>query len=139
MFKILLRFRPTSTSDLAPSLRLRKDTAPAQIFCGEGDYRRGLQSSHVRLIFLPSIVAPKLTISLMFFNSPVTTLPGGPVDKPVKAAAKRLGATEDQILLAWAKAKGAVVLTSSSKKSRLEGYIKAGDLGTLCCFGVSFA
>jgi len=59
---------------------------------------------------------------------PVTQLPGGPVDKPVKAAAKRLGATEDQILLAWAKAKGAVVLTSSSKKTRLEGYIKAGDL-----------
>jgi len=59
---------------------------------------------------------------------PVTQLPGGPVDKPVKAAAKRLGATDDQILLAWAKAKGAVVLTSSSKKERLEGYLQAGDL-----------
>ncbi|KAF9548284.1 Aldo/keto reductase [Agrocybe pediades] len=59
---------------------------------------------------------------------PVTQRPGGPVDVPVKAAAKRLGATEDQILLAWIKAKGAVALTTSSKKSRLEGYIKAGDL-----------
>ncbi|KAF9479131.1 Aldo/keto reductase [Pholiota conissans] len=59
---------------------------------------------------------------------PVTTYPGGPVDVPVKAAAKRLGVTEDQVLLAWAKAKGAVVLTSSSKKQRLEGYIAAGDL-----------
>jgi len=59
---------------------------------------------------------------------PVTQYPGGPVDKPVNAAAKRLGATQDQILLAWAKAKGAVALTTSSKKSRLEGYIKAGDL-----------
>ncbi|KJA14207.1 hypothetical protein HYPSUDRAFT_460251 [Hypholoma sublateritium FD-334 SS-4] len=59
---------------------------------------------------------------------PVTTYPGGPVDKPVKAAANRLGVTDDQVLLAWAKAKGAVVLTSSSKKSRLEGYINAGDL-----------
>ncbi|KAF5309834.1 hypothetical protein D9619_010324 [Psilocybe cf. subviscida] len=52
---------------------------------------------------------------------PLTQFPGGPVDKPVKAAAKRLGATEDQVLLAWTKTKGAVVLSSSSKKSRLEG------------------
>jgi diketogulonate reductase-like aldo/keto reductase len=59
---------------------------------------------------------------------PLTQYPGGPVDKPVKAAAKRLGATEDQVLLAWTKAKGAVVLSSSSKKFRLEGYIAAGDL-----------
>jgi len=59
---------------------------------------------------------------------PLTRNPGGPVDKPVKAAAKRLGVTEDQVLLAWAKAKGAVALTTSSKKERLEGYIKAGDL-----------
>jgi len=59
---------------------------------------------------------------------PLTQYPGGPVDKPVKAAAKRLGATEDQILLAWTKAKGAIALTTSSKKTRLEGYLKAGDL-----------
>jgi diketogulonate reductase-like aldo/keto reductase len=59
---------------------------------------------------------------------PITQYPGGRVDKPVKAAARRLNATEDQILLAWAKAKGAVALTTSSKKARLEGYIKAGDL-----------
>lgn len=59
---------------------------------------------------------------------PLTRFPGGPVDKPVKAAAKRLGATEDQILLAWTKAKGAIALTTSSKKTRLEGYIRAGDL-----------
>jgi len=59
---------------------------------------------------------------------PVTTYPGGPVDGPIDAAAKRLGVTNDQVLLAWAKAKGVVVLTSSSKKARLEGYINAGDL-----------
>ncbi|KDR79261.1 hypothetical protein GALMADRAFT_1230669 [Galerina marginata CBS 339.88] len=59
---------------------------------------------------------------------PLTRAPGGPVDKPVKAAAKRLGVSEDQVLLAWAKAKGAVALTTSSKKERLEGYIHAGDL-----------
>jgi len=42
---------------------------------------------------------------------PLTQYPGGPVDAPVKAAAKRLGVPEEQILLAWSKAKGAVVLT----------------------------
>jgi len=59
---------------------------------------------------------------------PVTQQPGGPVDKPLAAIAKRTGATFDQILLAWNKAKGTIVLTSSSKASRLDGYIKAGDL-----------
>lgn len=60
---------------------------------------------------------------------PITTLPGGPVDKPVKAIAKRLGVSDDQVLLAWTKAKGAVVVTTSSKKERLLGYLNAGDLG----------
>lgn len=32
------------------------------------------------------------------------------------------------MLLAWVKAKGAVVVTTSSKKERLEGYLAAGDL-----------
>ncbi|KAJ3507725.1 hypothetical protein NLJ89_g6141 [Agrocybe chaxingu] len=60
--------------------------------------------------------------------TPLTSRRGGPVDDPVKAVAKRLKATEDQVLLAWTKAKGAVILTTSSKKSRLEGYLAAGDL-----------
>ncbi|KAF9002541.1 NADP-dependent oxidoreductase domain-containing protein [Cyathus striatus] len=62
---------------------------------------------------------------------PVTSRPGGPVDKPVQKAADRLGASMDQILMAWAKAKGAVVVTTSSKKYRLEGYLAAGDLKLL--------
>jgi len=60
--------------------------------------------------------------------TPVTSGRGGPVDKPVQKIAERLGATEDQVLLAWAKVKGAVILTTSSKKTRLQGYISAGDL-----------
>ncbi|KAI0053925.1 Aldo/keto reductase [Auriscalpium vulgare] len=59
---------------------------------------------------------------------PVTHQPGGPVDKPVNAIAKRLNATADQVLLAWVKAKGAVVVTTSSKESRLKGYLDAADL-----------
>jgi aryl-alcohol dehydrogenase-like predicted oxidoreductase len=44
-------------------------------------------------------------------NSPITRLPGGPVDKPVNEIAQRLGATADQVLLAWVRAKGAVAVT----------------------------
>ncbi|THH17928.1 hypothetical protein EW146_g2979 [Bondarzewia mesenterica] len=62
--------------------------------------------------------------------TPITHQPGGPVDKPVNAIASRLGATADQVILAWVKAKGAVAVTqvSSTKKFRLEGYLSAGDL-----------
>lgn len=59
---------------------------------------------------------------------PITRSPGGPLDVPLKKISKRTGATYDQILLAWNKVKGSIVLTSSSKTSRLEGYIKAGDI-----------
>ncbi|KAH9919462.1 Aldo/keto reductase [Epithele typhae] len=53
---------------------------------------------------------------------------GGPVDKPLQSIADRLNAKPEQVLLAWAKAKGVVVVTSSSKKERMEGYLDAGDL-----------
>ncbi|KAI0300555.1 Aldo/keto reductase [Multifurca ochricompacta] len=59
---------------------------------------------------------------------PITHQPGGPVDKPVNEIAQRLNATADQVLLAWVKAKGAVAVTTSSKKFRLEGYLRAADL-----------
>ncbi|GLB40902.1 putative aldo keto reductase [Lyophyllum shimeji] len=58
---------------------------------------------------------------------PITQLPGGPLDEPLKTIAKRLSATSDQVLLAWVKAKGAVVVTTSSKRYRLEGYLRAAD------------
>ncbi|KAF8129908.1 Aldo keto reductase [Boletus edulis] len=59
---------------------------------------------------------------------PITHQPGGPLDAPLNTIASRLGATTDQVLLAWTKAKGAVVVTTSSKKSRLHGYLTAGDI-----------
>lgn len=37
---------------------------------------------------------------------PLTSKPGGPVDKPVNEIAQRLGKKPEQILLAWSKAKG---------------------------------
>jgi diketogulonate reductase-like aldo/keto reductase len=36
----------------------------------------------------------------------ITRKPGGPVDKPVEEIAERLGVKDEQVLLAWAKAKG---------------------------------
>ncbi|KAG2751771.1 Aldo/keto reductase [Suillus brevipes Sb2] len=59
---------------------------------------------------------------------PITQSPGGPLDKPLNEIAAKFGATTEQILLAWTKAKGAVVVTASSKKTRLQGYIAAGDI-----------
>jgi len=59
---------------------------------------------------------------------PITRIPGGPVDKPVNEVAQRLGAAADQVLLAWVRAKGAVAVTTSSKKFRLQGYLDAADL-----------
>jgi diketogulonate reductase-like aldo/keto reductase len=79
---------------------------------------------------------------------PLTHETGGPLDKPLKEISTRLEVPAEQVLLAWARAKGTVVVTcvaflssrllaqisttcnsSSTKKERLEGYLKAGDLG----------
>jgi len=60
--------------------------------------------------------------------APLTQYPGGPVDKPVKAIAERLGVEPEQVLLAWIKSKGAVILTTSSKKERLERYQAVADI-----------
>jgi hypothetical protein len=46
----------------------------------------------------------------------------------VGAIAAREKVTPEMVLLAWAKAKGAVVLTTSSKAWRLQDYLSAGDL-----------
>lgn len=63
--------------------------------------------------------------------APITRYPGGPVDEPVRKAAKRLNATPVQVLLAWVRSKGAVVVTTSSKTERLQEYLGAGDLPPL--------
>jgi len=59
---------------------------------------------------------------------PITKSPGGPLDKPLDELSAKFGATPEQILLAWTKAKGAVVVTTSSKRTRLQGYLAAGDI-----------
>ena len=44
-------------------------------------------------------------------GSPITRYPGGPVDEPVRVAAERLGASPTQVILAWVRSKGVVVVT----------------------------
>lgn len=59
---------------------------------------------------------------------PLTARPGGPVDIPVTAIATRLGVAAEQVLLAWARAKGSIIITTSSRKDRLERYLAVGDI-----------
>ncbi|KAK7468934.1 hypothetical protein VKT23_003429 [Stygiomarasmius scandens] len=63
--------------------------------------------------------------------APITTYPGGPVDAPVKAAAERLGITPTQVIFLWVKAKGAVIVTTTSSKEHCEEYLQVGDLPPL--------
>ncbi|KAF8644679.1 hypothetical protein AX16_008339 [Volvariella volvacea WC 439] len=63
--------------------------------------------------------------------TPITQYPGGPVDVPVQAAADRRGVAPGQIILAWVRAKGVVIVTTSSKKERLEQYLAAADIEPL--------
>jgi len=63
--------------------------------------------------------------------TPITKNPGGPVDAPAAAAAKRIGASPAQVLLSWVASKGVVIVTTSSKKSRLEEYLAVADLPPL--------
>lgn len=60
-------------------------------------------------------------------NRPLTRREG-PVRGVVNTVAKRHDVSSEMILLAWAKSKGVVVVTSSSQRWRLDDYIKAGDL-----------
>ncbi|KAJ7213862.1 NADP-dependent oxidoreductase domain-containing protein [Mycena pura] len=62
---------------------------------------------------------------------PITRYPGGPVDAPVAAAAKRLGISATQVIMLWVKSKGAVIVTTSSSKAHLEEYMQVGDLPPL--------
>lgn len=55
-------------------------------------------------------------------------MPDGPVDKPVNKIAKRLSIAPEQVLLAWVKAKGAVILTTTSRKDRLDRYLAVSSI-----------
>jgi len=83
---------------------------------------------HRQLPILEYAAANGIVIEAYSALLPITKPTGGPLDAPLNAIASRLGATTDQVLLAWTKAKGVVVVTTSSKKTRLQGYLAAGDI-----------
>ncbi|WEW61843.1 NAD/NADP-dependent indole-3-acetaldehyde reductase [Emydomyces testavorans] len=56
--------------------------------------------------------------------TPATRAKGGPVDSTLEALAKKYDTTEGNILLRWAIDQGAVVVTTSSKESRLAQYLQ---------------
>ncbi|KKZ59200.1 alcohol dehydrogenase [[Emmonsia] crescens] len=57
--------------------------------------------------------------------SPATRAKGGPLDGILAGLAKKYAVTEPEVLLRWCIDRGAVTLTTSSKRSRLIGYIRA--------------
>ncbi|KZT11821.1 Aldo/keto reductase [Laetiporus sulphureus 93-53] len=63
--------------------------------------------------------------------TPITKYPGGPVDKPVQAAADRLGATPTQVILSWVRSKRVVIVTTSSNPEHMREYLAVGDLPPL--------
>ncbi|KAF8508538.1 NADP-dependent oxidoreductase domain-containing protein [Gautieria morchelliformis] len=63
--------------------------------------------------------------------TPITKVSGGPVDKPIQRAAKRLNATPAQVILSWVRSKGVVIVTQSTKKYRLKEYLEVADLPPL--------
>jgi len=69
--------------------------------------------------------------------TPITKIPGGPVDEPIQRAADRLKATPAQVLLSWVRSKGVVIVTTTSKKFRLKEYLDVADLPPLTAQEIS--
>ncbi|EGE81523.1 alcohol dehydrogenase [Blastomyces dermatitidis ATCC 18188] len=57
--------------------------------------------------------------------TPVTRAKGGPLDDILAGLAKKYAVTEGEVLLRWCIDRGAVTITTSSKKSRLTCYLRA--------------
>ncbi|KAG0703782.1 Aldo/keto reductase [Suillus ampliporus] len=57
--------------------------------------------------------------------------PGGLVDAVVDAAAKRIGATPNQVVFSWVRSKGVAIVTTSRSKDRLQEYLAVEDLAPL--------
>ncbi|KAJ5984397.1 hypothetical protein N7481_006496 [Penicillium waksmanii] len=57
--------------------------------------------------------------------APITRVPGGPLDPLLSGLAKKYAVHESEILLRWTLDQGYVSITTSSKESRLAGYLRA--------------
>ena len=66
----------------------------------------------------------------MFVSSPITQFPNGSLDPVLATISKRIGGTPAQVIFKWVLAKGAVIVTTSSKTERLQEYLAVADLCT---------
>ncbi|KAI0055614.1 Aldo/keto reductase [Artomyces pyxidatus] len=62
---------------------------------------------------------------------PITTAPGSPVARVLAEVAQRIGGTPAQVVFKWVLAKGAVVVTTTGKRARLDEYLAAPELPAL--------
>lgn len=63
--------------------------------------------------------------------APITQFPNGSLDPVLATIAKRIGGTPAQVIFKWVLAKGAVIVTTSSKTERLQEYLAVADLSDL--------
>ncbi|KAF8315444.1 Aldo/keto reductase, partial [Clavulina sp. PMI_390] len=74
--------------------------------------------------------AAKNSIVIEAYGSlaPITSMPGGPLDPVLDRLAKARKATPAQVVFLWVMAKGAVIVTTSSKEERMKEYIATANL-----------
>ncbi|KAJ3836792.1 NADP-dependent oxidoreductase domain-containing protein, partial [Lentinula raphanica] len=53
------------------------------------------------------------------------------VDEPLNPAVKRIGASPTQVIFLWIRAKGAVIITTSTTRAHMEEYLAIGDFPAL--------
>ncbi|CAE6411147.1 unnamed protein product [Rhizoctonia solani] len=65
--------------------------------------------------------------------TPITKLPGGQLDGILEGIAKRLGpkVTPAQVLMSWIRTKGVVIVTTTSRKERIQEYLDTFKLPSL--------
>ncbi|KAH8109238.1 Aldo/keto reductase [Phellopilus nigrolimitatus] len=79
------------------------------------------------------VYASRQGIVLEAYSSltPITKTPGGPVDQVLSNIGERIGATPAQVIFSWVKSKGVVIVTTTTKKERLEEYLAVAYLPEL--------
>ncbi|KZV89901.1 hypothetical protein EXIGLDRAFT_721004 [Exidia glandulosa HHB12029] len=63
--------------------------------------------------------------------NPITKTPGGPLDPVLARIAKRIGGTPAQVIFAWLRQKGVIIVTTSGKAERLREYLAVPSLPEL--------
>jgi len=63
--------------------------------------------------------------------APITTFPGGPIDPVLATIARRIGGTPVQVIFKWVHAKGFAVVTTTTKRTHLDDYLRVIELPDL--------